>query len=149
MSPPLLLPTLRRLNGMPSTQLAPLNGRRTLPHSLVRPRASCRCVPLFAKTPSEPQKVWYKFSCASPPMPPHSVAFLRHEGRPDAVLFENSRLYTHCLSSPPRYDRVYFCSTSVDLQKEVSFFLCAKRRPLEARAVLADLTARRYDAWWR
>eukprot|EP00903_Cladosiphon_okamuranus_P016315 g15047.t1 len=49
----------------------------------------------------EPQKVWYKFSFTSPPMPPHSLAFLRQEGRPDAVLFENSRLYTHCLSSPP------------------------------------------------
>ncbi|CAM9239010.1 unnamed protein product, partial [Ectocarpus sp. 13 AM-2016] len=49
----------------------------------------------------EPHKVWYSFTCTSPPMPPHTLAFLRHEGLPGLVLFENSRLYTHCLSSPP------------------------------------------------
>ncbi|CAM9110880.1 unnamed protein product [Scytosiphon promiscuus] len=49
----------------------------------------------------EPQKVWYTFSCTSPPMPPHTVTFLRHESRPDVILLENARLYTHCLSSPP------------------------------------------------
>ncbi|CAM9376133.1 unnamed protein product [Ectocarpus sp. 4 AP-2014] len=49
----------------------------------------------------EPQRVWYPFTCTSPPMPPHTLAFLRHEGLPGLVLFENSRLYTHCLSNPP------------------------------------------------
>ncbi|CAM9408193.1 unnamed protein product, partial [Ectocarpus fasciculatus] len=49
----------------------------------------------------EPQKVWYPFTCTSPPMPPHTLALLRREGRHELVLLENSRLYTHCLSSPP------------------------------------------------
>ncbi|CAN0090799.1 unnamed protein product [Pylaiella littoralis] len=80
---PLALPLLSLLMARPTDQLSATGTKN-----------------LFAVL-LEPQKVWYNFSCAAAPIPPHTLAFLRHRARPDTVLFENSRLYTHCLSSPP------------------------------------------------
>lgn len=51
----------------------------------------------------EGREVYYNFSCASPPMPPHTLAFLSFGGPLRTVLFQNSRLYTSCLSKLPRF----------------------------------------------